>query len=121
MTRPLVLALLIAFGMGFLGGCATAPPDLTADEQAQACRAAMTEIAGRLEAQKRLKKKYPKSLSGLPKDQGPLPGNVNGFPIEYYRTKTGFRLSCQYEKSGLTECKLDQLGTFKCQRAGNAE
>src|SRR4051794_1770927 len=79
-------------------GCATTPHEISTEEQAQACQSALREVAGRLEAEKQRKHRYPKSLARLPKT-APLPGNVNGFPLEYRRTRKGFQLVCQYEKS----------------------
>jgi hypothetical protein len=91
--------------------CATAPGK---GEEAEICRAAQQELAGRVEAVKRQKGKYPDSLEKLPKDM-PVPAKVNGYPLEYWRTKKGFRLICRYgPPEDMTTCALNSIGTWNC-------
>jgi hypothetical protein len=99
------------------GGCATPQPG--EGREAQVCRAAETEVAGYLEAKKRLKgpkARYVTSLRKLPKDAH-VPEQVNGYPLNYTRTRKGFILECRYGKEEqLTSCTLNQAGAWECRR-----
>jgi hypothetical protein len=114
-AKPALAAASIILSL-MLGACASTskPP-----REVEDCRLALQEVAGRLEARKRLKGAYAKSLDVLPKEEAPVPPQVNGFPLEYRRTKSGFQLACKYELSGLNTCTMNHLGDFKCARAGD--
>lgn len=103
--------------LGVLAGVGCATPHPGEGKDAQACRAAETEVAGYLEARKRLKgpkSPYVTSLKTLGKSVH-VPDLVNGYPLVYTRTRKGFILECRYGKEdNVTSCTLNQAGVWEC-------
>ena len=114
-VKVLVLAWVATGAFGF--GCATAPAG--EGHEAEVCRAAQMEVAGYLEAKKRgkgPKSRYVRSLKALPKDVH-IPEQVNGYPLDYTRTRKGFILECRYGKEDkLTSCTMNHAGKWECRR-----
>jgi hypothetical protein len=109
--------LAVAMITSLFAGCATTPPG--EGRGAEICRAALTDVAGYLEAKKRVKggkARYARSLKSIPKDAN-IPPQVNGYPLEYTRTRKGFILECRYGKpDDVTSCTMNHVGKWECRR-----